>query len=305
MKLERMIAIVYKLLNHEVLSASTLAEEYGVSQRTVYRDIDALCAAGFPIVSYQGQSGGYGIMEGYKMDKSLLGSYDVESLVTVLRGLSTVFEDDRAQGTIERLQTVEPNRQGPSVSVAFETRSVEPEALPKLRTGIAQRQVVRFDYVNAGNERLERELEPLRLEFKYRNWYVYGFCRIRGDYREFRLSRMFRVELTSETFVPRGDAPPDVSDPKAPLPLSEVVIRVRPEALAEALDHFQQADKQFHPDGGMTLRIEVPGPLDAGWLRAILLGFGSGAEVLHPPELRRLLKNQLREMLVLYENEEK
>ena len=97
MKLERLISIIYKLLNNEVLSASMLAEEYQVSQRTIYRDIDVICAAGFPVISYQGMNGGYGIMDGYKMDKSLLGSYDVDSLITVLSSLSSVFKDERAQ----------------------------------------------------------------------------------------------------------------------------------------------------------------------------------------------------------------
>ena len=65
LKLERLVSIIYKLLNHEVLSASTLAEEYQVSPRTIYRDIDVICAAGFPVVSHQGMNGGYGIMDGY------------------------------------------------------------------------------------------------------------------------------------------------------------------------------------------------------------------------------------------------
>ena len=62
MKLERLISMIYMLLNNEILSASALAEKYNVSQRTIYRDIDAICAAGIPVVSYQGVNGGYGIM---------------------------------------------------------------------------------------------------------------------------------------------------------------------------------------------------------------------------------------------------
>ncbi|GGD62386.1 helix-turn-helix transcriptional regulator [Paenibacillus nasutitermitis] len=106
MKLERMISMIYMLLNNEVVSASALAEKYGVSQRTIYRDIDAICAAGIPVVSYQGMNGGYGIIDSYKMDKSLLGSYDVESLITILHGMSTVFDDERAMETVRKLQTI-------------------------------------------------------------------------------------------------------------------------------------------------------------------------------------------------------
>lgn len=303
MKLERLISIIYKLLNHEVLSASMLAEEFQVSQRTIYRDIDVICAAGFPVVSYQGTNGGYGIMDGYKMDRSLLGSYDVNALITVLRSLSTVFEDERAQGTIERLQTIGPEQRAASLSVDLETRRTEPDTLRRLRTAITQRNIVRFDYINANNERTTRDMEPLRLHFKYSNWYVYGFCRKRRDYREFRLSRMLNLFLTQETFEPHDEVLNEAANSNKGWQerLEDVVIRVRPEALAEVMDQFGQADKQFHADGSMTLRIPVYQPLSARWLWAILLSFGSGAEVLEPLELRSILKEQLQKTLKNYE----
>ncbi|MCU4970980.1 transcriptional regulator [Bacillus toyonensis] len=304
MKLERLLSIIYKLLNHEVLSASMLAEEFQVSQRTIYRDIDVICAAGFPVVSYQGSNGGYGMMDGYKMDKSLLGSYDVNSLVTVLRSLSTVFEDKRAQGTIERLQTIGPDHHVTSLSVDLETHRTEPDTLRQLRTSITQQNVVRFDYINAKNERTTRDMEPLKLHFKYRNWYIYGFCRTRRDYREFRLSRLMNLYVTQETFQPHHEVPGEValSSKGWQNQLEDVVIRVGKETLAEAMDQFHQVDKQFHADGSMTMRIPVYKPSRARWLWSILLSFGSGAEILEPLELRGILKEQLQNALKLYED---
>lgn len=304
MKLERLISIIYKLLNHDVLSASMLAEEFQVSQRTIYRDIEAICAAGFPVVSYQGTNGGYGMIDGYKMDKSLLGSYDVNSLITVLRSLSTVFDDERALGTLERLQTLESEHRATTLSVDLETWRTEPDVLRCLHMAIAQRNIVRFDYINAKNERTTRELEPLRLHFKYRNWYMYGFCRARQDYREFRLSRLMNLFVTQDTFQPHQEVPEEAASSNKGWQdqLEDVVIRVRPEALAEALDQFHQIDKQFHADGSMTMRIPVYQPLEARWLWTILLGFGSGAEVLEPYALRGILKAQLQNALKLYED---
>ncbi|MGG0813006.1 YafY family protein [Paenibacillus alvei] len=303
MKLERLISIIYKLLNHDVLSASMLAEEFQVSQRTIYRDIDVICAAGFPVISYQGHKGGFGMMEGYKMDKSLLGSYDVDSLITVLGSLSTVFEDERVQGTIERLQTIGSEHRTPSIEVDLKTCRTEPDALRHLRTAIAQRNIVLFDYINAKNERTTREMEPLRLHFKYRNWYMYGFCRVRQDYREFRLSRLMNLFVTQDTFQPHQEVPEEAASSNKGWQdqLEDVVIRVRPEALAKALDQFHQVDKQFHADGSMTMRIPVHRPLQARWLWSILLSFSSGAEVLEPPSLRGILKEQLLNTLKLYE----
>lgn len=304
MKLERLISIIYKLLNHEVLSASKLAEEFQVSQRTIYRDIDAICAAGFPVVSYQGTNGGYGIMDGYKMDKTLLGSYDVNSLITVLRSLSTIFEDERAQGTIERLQTIGPKHHATSLSVDLDTRRMEPNALRHLHMAIAQRKIVRFDYIDAKNERTTRDMEPLRLHFKHGNWYMYGFCRTRRDYREFRLSRLMNLFVTQETFEEHDKVPEEaaLSNNRWQGQLEDVVIRVGIEALADAMDQFPHADKQFHADGSMRMRIPVFKPLEARWLWTILLGFGSGTEVLEPPELRGIVKEQLQNALKHYED---
>lgn len=303
MKLERLISIIYKLLNHEVLSAAMLAEEFQVSQRTIYRDIDVICAAGFPVVSYQGMKGGYGMMDGYKMDKSLLGTYDVNALITVLRSLSTVFEDGRAQGTIERLQTIGPEHLTQSLSVDLDTLRTEPDALRHIRTAITGRIVIRFDYIDTMNERTARDIEPLRLHFKYRNWYIYGYCRTRQAYREFRLSRLMNLMLTGDTFGPHPEVPEEAapSEHARQNQLEDVVIRVRPEALADALDQFQQMDKQFHEDGSMTMRIPVYQPLSARWLWAILLSFGSGAEVLEPIPLRAVIREQLQNALKPYE----
>lgn len=242
-------------------------------------------------------------MEGYKMDKSLLGSYDVASLIAVLGSLASVFEDGRAQGTIERLQTIETGHQTSSLAVDLETRRTDPDALPHLRTAIAGRNVVRFDYINVKNERTTRDMEPVRLHFKYSNWYIYGYCRTRQDYREFRLSRMMNLLLTEDIFQPHHEMPKDADSLNGVSQdgIEEVVFRVGPEALAEAMDQFHQVDKQFHPDGSMTMRIPVFKPLEARWLWSILLSFGSGVEVLEPSALRSILIEQLQNTLKLYE----
>ncbi|MFB1099978.1 helix-turn-helix transcriptional regulator [Terribacillus sp. JSM ZJ617] len=303
MKLERMISIIYKLLNHEVLSASVLAEEFQVSPRTIYRDIDVICAAGIPVISYQGNKGGYGIMDGYKMDRSLLGSYDVDYLVTVLRSLATVFEDERVQSTIERLQTIGEDNQNQNLSVDFESYRTAPDALRRLRSGITERKVISFDYINAQNERTTRDVEPLQLHYKYSNWYLTGFCRKRKDYREFRLSRMLKLSLTQDSFQPHDEILKEdyTSDNEWENKVSDVVIKVRQEALAEAMDQFHQVDKQFHDDGSMTMRIPVHEPLKARWLWSILLSFSSGVEVVQPHALRVILKEKLKNTIKLYE----
>ena len=80
MKLDRMIGILSILLQQEKVTAPYLAEKFEVSRRTINRDIEALCMAGIPLVTRQGQGGGISIMDGYKVDRTLL-STDRKSVV--------------------------------------------------------------------------------------------------------------------------------------------------------------------------------------------------------------------------------
>jgi len=171
--------------------------------------------------------------------------------------------------------------------------------LPKLRSGILDKRTVLFDYVNADNERTQREVEPLRLHFKYGSWYMYGFCRMRRAYREFRLSRMLDVQPTERTFSPHDNRPAEktAEDPSTGPDAEEVSFRVSPSILSEAMDRFPQAAKQFDSDGSLTITLLVYRPLEARWLRSILLGFGAGVQVLKPIELRHLLREQFRQAL--------
>lgn len=175
MKIERLILMIYMLLNNEVVSASELAEKYQVSQRTIYRDNDMICAAGIPVVSYQGANGGYGIMETYKMDKSLLGSFDIETILTMLKGLSDVFVDEQTMETFRKLQTIRPDGTGTGMALEIESRWSSKETLRLLKSAIKTRKVVYMEYISMKNERTYRTIEPVCLIYKNHTWYLYAY----------------------------------------------------------------------------------------------------------------------------------
>jgi len=304
MKLERLISMVYMLLNHEIVSAPALAERYGVSVRTIYRDIETICAAGIPVVSYHGANGGFGIMEEYKMERSLLGAHDVGALVTVLKSMSAVFDDERALETAYKLQTIQERHERPSLSMEIGAGRADPAMLRALRAAIRDGRVLRFAYVNAKGEKTGREAEPVTLMYKYDTWYLYAFCRTRNDYREFKLSRIVNLEETTERFRRKHPLPPESRHehmPHAEESCTEAVLRFSAPALARALDFFHRSEKSFNPDGSLTVRTKLYGYPEAQWIVPILLSFGSDAEVLEPPELRQALREQLLRTLQRYE----
>ena len=103
MKLDRMIGILAVLLQQEKVTAPWLAEKFEVSRRTINRDIERLCMAGIPIVTSRGAGGGISIMEGYKIDRTLLTSSDMQAILAGLRSLDSVSGTGRYAQLMDRL----------------------------------------------------------------------------------------------------------------------------------------------------------------------------------------------------------
>ena len=90
MKIDRLIGILSILLQREKVTAPYLADKFEVSRRTISRDIEDICMAGIPIVTARGAGGGISIMEGFRMDKTLLTSREMQSILAGLRSLDSV-----------------------------------------------------------------------------------------------------------------------------------------------------------------------------------------------------------------------
>ncbi|MBR2562498.1 MAG: HTH domain-containing protein, partial [Eubacterium sp.] len=90
MKTDRLIGILSVLLQKDKTTAPELAEQFEVSRRTINRDIEALCMAGIPIQTLRGPDGGIRIMDGYRMDRTILTSKDMQMILAGLRSLDSV-----------------------------------------------------------------------------------------------------------------------------------------------------------------------------------------------------------------------
>lgn len=89
-KIDRLIGILSILLQKDKITSQELANKFEVSRRTILRDVDALSMAGIPIISEKGQGGGISIMEGYKVDRTVLSSEDMKAILTGLQSLDSV-----------------------------------------------------------------------------------------------------------------------------------------------------------------------------------------------------------------------
>ncbi len=293
MKLDRLLSIVVLLLGRDRIQAADLARRFEVTARTIYRDLEAINEAGIPVVSYPGPGGGYGIDPSYTIDRRLLGLDDLRAIVAALKGVNSAIEDKVLGSALEKVASLAPRGHRAEMledRIVIDLfpwgRRIEERALVKLlEPAIAERRVARFSYASYGRPREERSVEPMTLVFKSYAWYLWGFCRLRNEYRLFKLSRIAGLRVILERFARRPERyrADETLEPPA---WTRVGIRVAPEFAERAWEWFGDEAAEREADGALRLSLSVPA---GDWLIGTLLGFGPGLEVLEPVPLRRAL----------------
>lgn len=214
MKIDRLIGILSILLQEEKVTAPELAEKFEVSRRTINRDIEALCKAGIPISTSQGVGGGISIMDGYRMDRTILTSRDMQMIMAGLRSLDSVSGSHYYSQLMDKIKSGSSEFVSGSESILIDLSSWYKDSLSMkielIQDAIEVKKVIRFNYYAPGGDSI-REIEPYYLIFKWSSWYVWGWCKLRKDYRMFKLNRMDKISHTGEDIASRDVPMPDLS----------------------------------------------------------------------------------------------
>ena len=300
MKIDRLIGILSILLQRDKVTAAELAEKFEVSRRTIVRDIEDLCKAGIPVAASQGRGGGISVMEGFKLDRTLLSGEDMKAILTGLQGLDSVSESSRYRRLMDKLDAENAvGAVGAGNSIIVDLSSWDKNAVsPKLETikqAIESSEKISFMYYSP--DRTERrEIEPYRLVFQWASWYVWGFCTKRNDYRMFKLTRM--TDLTvGEKFVPREI--PAYSCDKLRHTRGEIAVRVRFDSSVKwrLVDEFGAEYLTEDEDGSITLDFTWS---DVPSFYSYIAGFRDAAEIIAPEEYRKEFSEVLEKMLKRY-----
>ncbi|WP_438447704.1 helix-turn-helix transcriptional regulator [Gorillibacterium sp. sgz5001074] len=313
MRLDRLLHMVVLLANRKRVRAKDLADEFGVSVRTVYRDIDTICQAGIPIVSFPGMNGGLGIADGYRLDRNVFSVDELASVMVALDGVAGSIGDPHAAAVQDKIRAVMAGR--PSERFRQRTESIRidynawgsapwlKERVEMLRDALENNRLVRFQYGSAKGELLGREAEPYTLVLKNGTWYLYAFCRSRGDFRLFKLARMGELELTGEGFERREldpESAPWEGDRAAPAPHVPMVLRFPAELRLLAEDWFGIDAVEPEPGSdGRTVLARAAWPEDE-WLYGYLLSFGDRMEIVEPARLRERIRDMALRIVMQY-----
>ena len=210
-RFDRIIAILIQLQSKKVVRAQEMADRFGVSLRTIYRDIRTLEAAGVPIYSEAGI--GYSIVEGYRLPpvmftreeatgfiaaEKLMQQFSDKALgshfASALFKIKSVLRADEKEH-IERIES--------KVIVKNLEASVKnaPTALSDVFAGIGEKKQLEIIYESlSGETPQKRHIEPVGIFHENKNWYIFAYCHLRNDYRQFRSDRIHKIQKTNLDF---------------------------------------------------------------------------------------------------------
>ncbi|MCI8494209.1 MAG: YafY family transcriptional regulator [Lachnospiraceae bacterium] len=301
MQIERLVQMVFYIVNHGHVTAKQLSRHFHVSTRTIYRDINTLTIAGIPILSAKGTGGGISLMDGYTIDKSLLSKEEQQSLFQGLQILQAT-KYPNAEMAMNKIGAVFRNAfESKWLDVDFSywgSEETEKIKISDLQLAILTKHVITFFYFNSELKQSERTVEPLRLVFKSHAWYIVGYCRRKEELRIFRLSRIKHLQILPDIF--ERELPPDyslTSECKVECHIPHLKLKFSPKIAHRLFDEFQEDQVCLCEDGNYY--VSVPFALN-NWTFHYLLSFGKYVEILEPEEARTRFKELATEIVNIY-----
>ncbi len=322
MRADRLLSIVLLLQTSGGMTAQTLARQLEVSERTIYRDIEALSIAGIPIYTLPGINGGVFLDEGYRGTLAGLKSDEAQAMVLASRSgpLEDLGMDKAASGLLVKLLAALPAAQRDAAERLRRRIFIDPDGwfhsnervpfLQILHKMVWEDRVIELRYQRPDGEPTQRELQPYALIAKANVWYLIG-KQADGEMRTFRVSRIQDVQpkeicferedgfnLTSywqeqcqlfERQMLEGDEPCDV------------LVRVEPSALRVFVSDLSGQYERFpDPDenGWIRLKISFTSP---GSAQMRVLSYGKRVEVLDPAWMRERVARELEELVRMYQ----
>lgn len=211
-RLTRLTALLTQLQTKRLLTAAELAERFFVSKRTIYRDIKALEQAGVPILTEEGK--GYTLMDGYRIPPVMFSESEANALITaeqlVLNNKDASFVKDYTLA-ISKIKSVLVNNTKDKANLLASRVLARPNPdndhtsnnLSTLQLALTNFNLVKITYFSPdSNQNTERTIEPFALYTTQGNWLLVALCRLRNDYRAFRLDRIESLSVLNATFEP-------------------------------------------------------------------------------------------------------
>ena len=292
-KLARLFEIVQILLTEKKVTAEKLAHHFEVSKRTIYRDIETLTLAQIPVYSEKGRYGGIGLIKNFTIDKSFLSQNEQNEILFALQSLNAV-QYSKNNITLTKLNSIFNRKADDWIEVDFSRYGENDSILfEKIKNSILEKKVIKFIYFNTKGKKSKRTVEPLKLWFKEKAWYLFAYCRKKKDIRQFKIARIKNLELTCEHFERELKKEDLKNQNNVNGKGTKIMIEVDKSQAYRVYDEFFEENIAKKENGNFEITIEI---FENEWLYGYLLSFGEYLEVLEPKRIAKILAKKVEKM---------
>ena len=296
MKDNRLFRILYYILEKEKVTANELADKFEVSVRTIYRDIDSISSVGVPIFTTQGKGGGIKIDNEFILNKSLFDANEKEQIIAALQGLEKTNEAYKSE-LITKLSALFKIKNSNWIEIDFtswESNNTYQDLFNTLKIAIINKNIISFSYNSSKGEKINRKVKPIRLLFKEQDWYLYGFCLLRNDFRYFKLSRVKDLELLAINY--KDDFEDIILKKEIKYEnMVNIKLKFNKNVAFRVYDEFKAIEED--EKGNLYVEMKIPNNYK---LYNYIFSFGANVEILEPEEIRTQFKNMINEIAKKY-----
>lgn len=298
MKIERLIGIITILQQNKTVTAPFLAEKFEVSRRTISRDIEEICKAGIPIVTTQGAGGGISLMEGFALDTTVFSERELSAIFTGLKTLDSVSHSSSAEKLAQKIGVSSAIKLSDDMLIDLSSFYKDDLAtkIEQIKQAIKERRFISFRYCYNKGE-ADKRIEPYMIVFKWSDWYVFGFCKKRQDFRMYKLRRLWDLCITDEHYSAR----------EIPEEKKTFGSHMTDDYMITAIYDPSVKYRLVEEYGPYCFSVLENGELFTNWGftdpdRAVLwfLGFGDKVRVIDPPEMVQKMKDAISSIRKLY-----
>lgn len=290
MQESRLFKILYHLLDKGQATAPELAVKFEVSVRTIYRDIDALSGAGIPVYTEAGRNGGIHLLNDFVLDKAVLSEAEKQEILAALQSIHITRNMDGSR-TLQKLSALFQLHSENWLEVDFSrwgNPGYDNETFELLKSAVIRHRNVKLRYAGSYEEIRERTVQPYKLVYKAKAWYLQAFCTEKQDWRIFKLNRILELEALEEGF--------SLLNPPGPIETFEgeypkVTLRFPKEMSYRVYDEFDKAQIQRQENGDLIVSANMP---EDPWLIGFLLSFGTRVDILSPAHLKEAVAEQAK-----------
>ena len=290
----RLFEIVYILMQKKKTTAKELADRFEVSTRTIYRDIETLSTANIPIYASKGKDGGIGLLDEYVLNKTILSEEEQNQILFALQGMKKV-KGQNEKDILEKLSILFNKKINDWIKIDFSNwGNIQEERFDIIKSAILNKQLVQFTYYNSNGEESKRIVEPLQIWFKDKSWYLVSYCKLKQDYRIFKIARIKEVKMLQEHF--ERELPKEENE-QYNFKIIELELEINKAMTYRVYDEFESKEITKKQDGNFIIKVKYP---ENEWVYGYILSFGEYAKVLNPGYAKNIIKDKLQRTLKNY-----